>query len=480
MPSGLYAFWFRRDLRLHDNAGLYQLMRKLKETDDRWIGIFHLNPDFNESIDKRYDYYFQSLSNFLRESEKAGMPIQLVTGTVEEAMKKLIDNTTNLKGVYFNKDESGYGALRDYKTSTYLEINNIKCKSFVDAHLLGAEEVYKKDGTAYKVFTPYFKAWKQVEKAASFSVSEKTLAATYAKQIGEVDPKGNEALSAVLNKTSGTWKRLGEKAALKQLDSFVSTKLSDYNEKRDIPAENGTSKLSAYLKTGVLGIRTVYEKAMEAASGKGKETFIQELAWRDFYNMIYKENPMQKSEEIQEQYRELKWNEDNDLFKTWCDGKTGFPIVDAGMRQLNEEGWMHNRLRMITASFLTKDYLIDWRKGEGYFALKLIDYDPASNIGGWQWAASVGTDAVPYFRIFNPVTQSKRFDSEGEYIRKYVKELEQVEPRFIHEPWKMNEEQQKKASCIIGEDYPNPMIDHQVQRKKAIERFEEAKNNSLS
>lgn len=186
--------------------------------------------------------------------------------------------------------------------------------------------------------------------------------------------------------------------------------------------------------------------------------------------------PLIADTEIDERFRNIRWNHDQMLFQAWCEGRTGFPIVDAGMRQLNKEGWMHNRLRMITASFLVKDFLIDWRLGEAYFSEKLIDYDPASNIGGWQWAASVGTDAVPYFRIFNPVTQSKKFDPDGLFIRRYIPELQHVPDEFLHEPWKMPIKIEEGSSCIIGEDYPKPFIDHQVQRRLAIETYETAKN----
>jgi deoxyribodipyrimidine photo-lyase len=191
--------------------------------------------------------------------------------------------------------------------------------------------------------------------------------------------------------------------------------------------------------------------------------------------MIYTNSPRQKKEPIQEQFRFIKWQNNKELFEKWQTGKTGFPIVDAAMRQLNETGWMHNRLRMITASFLTKDLLIDWRWGEKYFQQKLIDYDPASNIGGWQWAASTGTDAVPYFRIFNPTTQSQKFDSKGAFIREFIPELKNVPDKLIHQPEKMTKEEQEQYGVILDKDYPSPLVNHKERRKKALSLYESSK-----
>ena len=234
----------------------------------------------------------------------------------------------------------------------------------------------------------------------------------------------------------------------------------DYDEKRDIPSIAGTSRLSPYLRTGVLSIRTITEQVLSARRSKGRDTYYDELLWREFYYMVMSKFHGLKDQPFNDKYKSLEWEDNEEQFEKWCNGETGYPIVDAAMRQLNETGWMHNRLRMIVASFLSKHLLLDWRKGERYFEQKLIDYEAASNIGGWQWAASVGTDAVPYFRIFNPTTQSERFDPDGTFIRKYVPELKHITDKSIHFP-----------DPSERDNYAMPIVDHKEARERALERF---------
>jgi deoxyribodipyrimidine photo-lyase len=225
------------------------------------------------------------------------------------------------------------------------------------------------------------------------------------------------------------------------------------------------------LATGQISIRKVYRIVEEAEYSSGKEAFIRELAWRDFFNMLYHFNPKQKEEPLNDKFKSLNWVNDKDQIDAWMKGKTGFPIVDAAMRQLNSEGFIHNRLRMIAASFLVKDLLVDWRIGERYFANKLIDYDSSSNIGNWQWIASVGVDSIPYFRIFNPISQSIKFDQEGVFIRKYVKELADLPYPYIHQPYKYKDKIKKEYGLDLNKVYKEPIIDHNIQRQKAIEMF---------
>ncbi|MDN6627109.1 MAG: DNA photolyase family protein, partial [Pisciglobus halotolerans] len=269
--------------------------------------------------------------------------------------------------------------------------------------------------------------------------------------------------------------QLGNQAAHERLDEFIKYDLNKYNEGRDYPLSNSTSRLSKHLRAREIAIRTVFNQISHSGNSSGKETLIKELAWRDFYNMIYATHPDQKNNSINPAFRQIEWENDELFFKVWKEGKTGFPIVDAAMRQLKETGWMHNRLRMITASFLTKDLLIDWRWGEQYFQEMLIDYDPASNIGGWQWAASTGTDSVPYFRIFNPTTQSEKYDKTGDFIRLYVPELRDITNLKIHNPSTLSEEEQTQFGVVVGEDYPEPIVSHKERRKAAIKTFEDSK-----
>lgn len=268
---------------------------------------------------------------------------------------------------------------------------------------------------------------------------------------------------------------VGEKTARRCLNTFIDQKLQSYENKRDFPYQDQTSHLSTFLRTGELSIRTIWQELASVPSSLSKETFKKELAWRDFYNMIYSAFPQQKEEAIQEKFRYIQWTNDPEMFAKWQKGETGYPIIDAAMRQLNQTGWMHNRLRMITASFLVKNLHIDWRWGEKYFQKMLIDYDAANNIGGWQWAASTGTDAVPYFRIFNPIIQSKKFDNDGQFIKKYVPELKQVPQKYIHQPNLMNEALQTQYHVHLGENYPKPIVDYASSKKQTLFLYEASK-----
>lgn len=475
LSNKVVAVWFRQDLRLSDHKALYYAVKEAEEQDAQVMGIFHVHPSLNESFTKRHDYFFQTLENFRQQAEEYGMPIHFLAGKEEDAFQHLLDQTPNLHAVYFNKDEVGFGKKRDEHISNLLQSKNVYVHSFIDAHIHGADDILKKDGDHYQVFTPYYRKWSAMDKPGIFQIDKKKLS-TYGLNITSSFKEGKEAYDSLLDKCTMDWNHIGEKSAKQRLAHFLHNKVKKYENQRDFPSVDATSKISPFLKCGVLSPRTVYHKAMDIkhdnGESEGLETYISEIAWRDFYNMIYAVYPNSKNEEIKSQYTGLPWNNDEDIFMRWKEGTTGFPLVDAAMKQINEMGWMHNRLRMVVASFLTKDLLMDWRKGERYFEERLIDYDPASNIGGWQWAASTGTDAVPYFRVFNPTRQSERFDPEGDFIKFYIPALKNVPKKYIHEPAKMSEEEQKKYSCIIGEDYPEPIVDHKTQRQKAIEMFE--------
>ncbi len=467
----VYALWFRRDFRLQDHHALYKLAERLTESGGSWFGFFIVDPMFTEEIDLSNDYFFQTVEHFCMTCEKNSIPIQIMEGKPEEQIKKLLENVENIKGIYTNEDEWGYGKERDDRVKDLCEAYDVEFHSFLDYNLHGSYDICKKDGGLYQVFTPYYKVWRSIDKPQPYPVPIETLKEHHhlPDEIESTD------FCQLLKRCELTWERMGEEQAYENAKQFVNERLGSYNDKRDIPSKNGTSRLSFYLRTGTLSIRTLYSLVEEESDSDAKETYVKELAWRDFYNCVLTQYPNAENEEIQDKYRGLEWHFNENLFEAWREGKTGFPIVDAGMRQMNSIGWMHNRLRMITASFLSKDLLVNWRYGEQYFARKLIDYDPASNIGGWQWAASVGTDAVPYFRIFNPTTQSKRFDPDGAYIRKWIPELNDVPKKYIHEPWKMNKSDQQEYGCMLGKDYPEPIVDHRTQREKALSLYEELK-----
>jgi len=259
--------------------------------------------------------------------------------------------------------------------------------------------------------------------------------------------------------------------ASRTYNRFVK-KMKDYSDQRDFPSIEGTSRLSVHLRFGTISTRQLV-RAVWPKGDEGSRTWLSELIWREFYFALLDKNPHVEKHAYQSKYENLPWDNDKELFIAWCEGRTGVPIVDAGMRQLNQTGWMHNRLRMITASYLIKTLLVDWRWGEKYFAQKLIDFDLAANNGGWQWAASTGCDAAPYFRVFNPYRQSERFDKKGEFIKKYCPELSNVPNKYIHGPYLMPEKVQAESNCKIGQDYPAPIADYKLNRIRAINMFKE-------
>ncbi len=296
-------------------------------------------------------------------------------------------------------------------------------------------EVLKEDGNPYIVFTPFYKKWQQVLSSKKYNDLE-------------------------------------VKVQLSEFEDFFGRKIQSYGKDRDYPWKEGTSYFSRYLNCGVISPVCVLNKTLSLEKNDlNGELFIRQLAWRDFYYQLYFYFPNVLYDSFKEKYKDIYWENNKDYFELWKKGCTGYPIVDAGIRQLLTEGFMHNRLRMITASFLTKDLLTDWKKGEEFFMNFLVDGDLVLNNGGWQWSASTGSDAQPYFRIFNPVNQSQKFDPEGKYIKKYIPELKNVSAKYIHEPWKMSEEEQKKAGLTIGVDYPFPVVNHKEQRVKALELY---------
>lgn len=470
----LSIMWFRRDFRLQDNTALYHAVKETQHRKEPLLFVYHLDPVFTTKDTPNHRFFFAALERFVKQCEKMGIYIHLVEGKWEEAFSRMLEHFPEVTSLYYNQDEVGAGQKRDEGVNKFFHNRGIRVSSYMDYNIHGANEVKKPDNSIYKVFTPYFKKWTAQPKRDPYILTKEDLTIECIKS-DALYSKGQDALSNII-KNSDQHSIPDEEAALNLLNSFMKVKIDEYDRFRDIPSAEATSRLSVHLRTGTISARTVLyhiQEKQQTSYSTGMDTFLKELAWRDFYNMIFHHYPESKTQEIDEKYQKLKWNDNQNLLELWKKGKTGFPIVDAGMRQLAEDGWMHNRIRMITASFLTKDFLMDWRLGERYFEQMLHDYDEASNIGGWQWAASVGTDAVPYFRVFNPITQSNRFDPKGEYIKKYLPELSGVSEEYIHEPWKMDDHEQKKAGCVIGKDYPRPVVDHSEQRKKAIQMFKD-------
>lgn len=462
------VMWFRRDLRLHDNKALYHALKNVDSKE--LILIFQVNPQQFIKGSPNHDAFFSSVASFKRKVEKESH-LQIMFGDPLDSFTRLKEKIPEWTSIYFNEDTCGYGAFRDQQAISFFEKNKIEYSIFQDAYLHGYNEIRKKDGGNYQIFTPYYNNWKETMKETPFEVpynSKKIFSES-------LFPEDEERFNKMMDNIPISNFCRGEEAAQSILESFISNDLQSYEKTRDFPDKDKTSHISTFLRTGEISIRTVWHKLDSAVTSPGKDVYKKELAWRDFYNMIYSTFPQQKEVANQEKFRYIKWENDQEKFVKWQNGQTGYPIIDAGMRQLKETGWMHNRLRMITASFLVKNLHIDWRWGEKYFEKMLIDYDAASNIGGWQWAASTGTDAVPYFRIFNPAVQSKKFDSEGLFIKKYVTELKQVPIKYIHQPELMDKELQNRYNVNLGESYPYPIVDYAESKKKTIVLYESSK-----
>jgi deoxyribodipyrimidine photo-lyase len=437
--------WFRADLRLSDNTALHAAVTESEAV----VPVFIFDPQILKAPDTGapiVGFMLACLESLEKNIEFAGGKLIFRHGLVEEVMPALW-RETGATALYFNRDYEPAARKRDAAVETLARAMGVEVHSYKDGLLHEPGEVLKEDGQPYRIFTPYARAWRMKPKAEMLPT---------VKFKRPADFKYPRSLSLPTARDLGFALEIplppaGERAARDRLKQFASGNLLRYASRRDFPAEDATSRLSPHLRLGTLSPRTVLAASAQAATlhpEAGKETavFENELIWRDFYRQILWHYPHVAEGSFRKDYADLKWENDQRLFAAWCEGRTGFPIVDAGMRQLNTTGWMHNRVRMIVAMFLTKDLLVSWQWGERYFMQKLMDADLASNNGGWQWSASTGTDAQPYFRIFNPISQAEKFDPEGRYIHQYVPEVD-------------------------TRDYPAPIVDHSRQRLKALALF---------
>ncbi len=452
--------WLRNDLRLQDNTALIKAVEVSYAEKATLTLLFHINDEQVKAGTYSNDYFFSALHVFYEKLKALGADLLFLYGKPEKAFNDFFREHKNINKVFFNISEHGYGLQRDEKVIEIFKANNLKIVSFFDKHLHSVNEVLTAEDNAYKVFTAYYRKWSSLAKRSILSFDENKFKAIVNTDFSDFF---KEQYERILEQRRNNFEAIcGEKHALAELSEFVEYHLADYEKNRDDIFLDVTSKMSKYLSTGQISIRQVYYAVLEQEYTKGAECYIKQLAWRDFYNMVYHYNPKQDKQEILSKYRFIKWNEDKYAFNIWKFGLTGYPIVDAAMRDLLATGTMQNRLRMIAASFLVKDLLIDWRMGEQYFKDMLIDYDSASNIGSWQWVTSTGTDACPYFRIFNPTTQSKRFDKKGVYIKSILSELNELDTKYIHEPHKSKEE---------SLDYPLPIVNHKEQRLKVLDMY---------
>lgn len=431
LKKNVAFFWHRRDLRNTDNAGLFHALKENKNVIPVFIFDTNILHDLDDKKDARVHFIFQEIQRLKAEYEKLGSSLLVKYGRPIDIWKELMKEFEVL-AVYTNRDYEPYAQNRDKLIYDLLISKKIEFKGYKDHVIFEKNEVVKNDGTPYTVYTPYSKIW--LAKINEFYLRSYPV------------NKYHSSLYKTKPFDLPTLKEIGfEKNALIFPDRKTPVEiLKNYHLTRDVPSVNGTSRLSVHLRFGTISIRALAKRAQEL-----NPKFLNELIWRDFYHCILFHFPHTVHSCFKSKYDQIQWLNDQAQFELWCKGKTGYPLVDAGMRELNTTGYMHNRVRMVVSSFLTKHLLIDWRWGEAYFAKKLLDYDLAANIGGWQWAAGCGCDAAPYFRVFNPALQAKRFDPENKYIKKWV-------PEF-------------------GSDkYAKPMVEHEFARKRILEVYKKA------
>ncbi len=424
-------FWFRRDLRLDDNAGIYHALCSGYPVLPIFIFDTEILDKLENPKDARVEFIHSALTDLNNKLNEAGSNLLVKQGTPIETWKQLIAEY-EIAEVFTNNDYEPYAIERDSAVKQLLAAAQIGFNTFKDHVIFEKDEVLKLDGKPYTIYTPYSKIWRaQLNDASTKSYNTGKLIGNFMK-CKKAEIPSLESIG---------FKPAGIEFPSKELPVNI---IKNYETTRDIPAVNGTSRLSVHLRFGTLSIRSLAKEAM-----KLNDTWLRELIWREFFMMILYHFPHSATGSFRKEYDNIKWRNNEAEFEAWCRGETGYPIVDAGMRELNATGFMHNRLRMITASFLTKDLLIDWRWGERYFAEKLLDYELASNAGGWQWAAGTGCDAAPYFRIFNPELQAAKFDPEHKYIRKWVPELD-------------------------GFGYPQKIVNHSEARNRTLEAYKNA------
>lgn len=467
MPAYRTAlFWFRRDLRLEDNAGLYYALRSAGRVHCAFVYDREILDGLRTRADRRVEFIHGCVGALDAALRARGGGLIARHEASREAIPRLAARL-GVDAVFANGDYEPAARDRDDAVGRALAADGRRFHLAKDQAIFEKDEVLTRTGRPFTIFTPYRKAW------MALLDDFYTEAYPVERHTGALAPPPPEATLPSLESLEFERTDLqslgivpGASGARALLDDFA-TRIGAYDRARDFPAVRGVSYLSVHNRFGTISIRALARLA-RAGRGSGPLTWLSELCWRDFFFQVLWHHPRVAREAFHARYASLRWPNDEALFAAWCEGRTGYPLVDAAMRQLNTTGFMHNRLRMVAASFLAKDLLVDWRWGERYFAERLNDFDLAANNGGWQWAASTGCDAQPYFRIFNPLAQSEKFDPGGKFIRRYVPELARVPDAAVHAPWTMDAAAQREAGCVIGRDYPPPVVDHAAQRAKAL------------
>jgi deoxyribodipyrimidine photo-lyase len=473
LPSALV--WFRRDLRADDHAALYHALKAARKV---WC-VFILDRDILDPLpraDRRVEFIVDSLHALDAQLRALNPDARLIVrhAHATTALPRLADEL-HVQAVYASHDDEPAAIARDHAVRGSLAEMGIALHTAKDHVIFERNEVLTATGKPYSVFTPYKNAW--LKKLEPFYLKAYPVA-RYADALAPLPddvPAHLPTLAGIGFEPTNLHELAlgaGGDGAQALLADFLP-RIDRYDVARDFPSVKGPSYLSMHLRFGTVSIRQLAREA-HAHRSKGAQTWLSELVWRDFYHQVLHHHPHVAGSAFKPAYDAIKWERGkhaDTLFAAWCHGRTGYPLVDAAMAQINQTGYMHNRLRMVVASFLVKDLGIDWRRGEAYFAEKLNDFDLAANNGGWQWAASTGCDAQPYFRIFNPVTQSEKFDPEGKFIRRYLPELAGLSNKAIHAPWLARPIELAEAGVVIGQDYPAPIVDHDEARAKTLARY---------
>ncbi|HMV53404.1 MAG TPA: deoxyribodipyrimidine photo-lyase [Rhodocyclaceae bacterium] len=467
--------WFRRDLRDFDHTALSHALAEFERVYCAFVFDTEILDALASRTDRRVEFIRDSLVELDEQLGKKGGGLIVRQGAARDVIPRLA-HELGVAAVFCNRDYEPQAVARDATVGKALESQGVALRTFKDQVIFERREVLSGAGKPFSVYTPYRNAWMRqltprdlaphpCDAHPRLAPPPESAAIPTLAQIG-FEPTNLHALKLPCGMTGA-----------RSLFADFLARIDAYHERRDYPAIKGPSYLSTHLRFGTISIRELAREAHVRMlhGSKGAEIWLNELVWRDFYHMILALNPHVVGASFRPEYDAVQFDQRPDWYAAWCEGRTGYPLVDAAMRQLDATGYMHNRLRMVAASFLVKDLGIDWRQGEAWFARQLNDFDLASNNGGWQWAASTGCDAQPYFRIFNPVTQSERFDATGAFIRRYVPELVHVPDKRIHAPWLMSEAEQQVAGCRIGTDYPAPLVEHAVARARTLVRYKVVK-----
>ena len=461
--------WLRNDLRLADNPAL----RAAVDRGAPVIAVFIWSPEEEGNWAPGaagLSWLHRSLESFQQDCSSIGLRLVLKSGPPLDVLKEVVDET-GAGAVFWNRRYEPLGIACDTRVKAGLKKEGVEVESFPGNVLFEPWDIKNQEGKPYKVFTPFWKACLKKGRPPA-PLPKVTKAGKRAPECSslELEDLGLLPVEDWDKKIFNKW-QVGEKAAKRRLLAFLNDKILDYKKERDFPGKEGVSRMSPHLHFGEISPGIIWEEAHKRHSGReeGVKCYLSEIGWREFAHHLLFHFPRTPDRPLYKKFEAFKWRNAKKDLKAWQSGMTGYPIVDAGMRQLWETGWMHNRVRMIVGSFLVKDLLISWKKGAEWFWDTLVDADLANNTLGWQWVGGCGADAAPYFRIFNPITQGERFDPDGDYVRKWVPELKKIPKKWIHHPWDAPEEELK--GLVLGDDYPVPIVDHKEARDRALEAF---------